>query len=50
MAARRGLMEDLFEIGMRVPWRVALGAAVVSAIGFHILATIFAFAADDKQS
>jgi restriction system protein len=42
MVPRRGLMEDLFEIGARLSWRVGLLAAAISAIGLHLLAAMLA--------
>lgn len=38
MAARRGFVEDLFEIGSRLSWRTSLVVAAIAALGLHVLA------------
>lgn len=46
------LLEDLMEIGLRVPWQVGILLAIVAYAGFHYLATLSPpsfVAADMKQ-
>jgi len=40
MARRPGLIEDLFEIGSHLSWRMCLVTAPVAGIGLHLLAVI----------
>lgn len=37
---RGGTLEDLMAIGSRLPWKLAVAAAVVSFVAFHSLAGI----------
>jgi hypothetical protein len=38
MARRQGLFDDLMSIGLKLPWKVALGAAVVIFMTLHAIA------------
>lgn len=40
MAARRGLADDLIEIGSRLSWQAGLLAAAASGLVFHVLAVL----------
>ena len=40
MAARRGFVEDLLDLGTRLSWKTCLAAAVVSAVALHGLASL----------
>jgi len=38
MARRQGLFDDLMSIGLKLPWKVALAAAVVIFVALHVVA------------
>jgi restriction system protein len=39
MARRQGLFDDLMSIGLKLPWKVGLAAAVVIFVALHVVAT-----------
>jgi restriction system protein len=39
MARRQGLFDDLMSIGLKLPWKVGVAAAVVTFVALHIVAT-----------